>query len=1480
MDVQLLKPPTELLHFATQTVPADLAADLLASDLPLALLPVRLETRFFAQADGSQELRIRVFPDQIHVDSHEPELSDDELTWGTHFWELTWRAAADEARRRLAWQQLADHFDPQRAAWIARALQPVNMQAKPAAPLADDAPLNPAPQFPDVALKDDAGGWQRAPLARLMPQRWIAIARANGAAVGHAFGAAIESAPALGPDPKAAPESSPNDAPAIDAGMRWMVDFDEAERIGMALRMNLPAAIAQAGLDALVVFGVASALDADASAASLAALLDAHHYTNGCAFVQPGTPSNNTEDLASGLDSADPLRARSFEAEWQHFGEPLGAQSNGATLTAALGFTGDAAALTLGSLPNASATDALDAQQMATALWTPTWGYYLANLVGLGDTPLTLDDWAREHFVSYLRAAGPLPFLRAGRQPYGLLPVTILGDWTVPAGEDAAAQARELWLKQLLLQLRDTLWRPRLPDVPCVGRSTDPAQDLAAVLRTDGVANSYRVRNLLGAQYLQHLHSFLGEDLAARGWNAAHDALTGAVLAQLGFTWRPRLAGAAYDERDRALSAPLVQAATDAQTAALEPNYIAALLFAPPLPFAETDPLPAPPEPAVLLHVLLRHALQLEYAWAAARLVSAQPNGPALASLLRDIELVNLGASTATTWRMLLGRPSPATQNNTPAQFLAALSSFDGVLEPLGRFRDALAHLATLDAKTLERLLVGTLDIASHRLDAWITSFSTKRLAEMRADHPTGIYLGAYGWVENLKPAPAQQPLPTPAGETGPVFPLANDAGFIHAPSIAQAQTAALLRNAHLTHAREDAPNLFAVDLSSRRVRLANQLLDGVRQGQPLGALLGYRFERGLHERGFDDAIDDFRALAPLVASNAPASTQSAESVAAANVVDGLKLFDLYNPQRASPSPLFARCAAVLDELGEAIDALADALVAETAHQAVRGNTARAASTLQAIAAGSQAPPELEVARTPRSGIAVTHRVVVLLADKIAAPSGWPTLSRSPRASAEPRLDAWAARLLGPAKQVRLTVERMINDAVTATHTLHLFDLGLRPLDLVALAATKPGGETPQLDALVLDAARAKFGAEAAGETLRLNAQRAADWKANERSLSDLRELAARARLLVGSARALDARDVQALQDAGDSGIDAAEIEARAKKAASSLAATTKSLAKLSAQSPPDVAALRASLAKLAAYGIGSAMPPPTGTAADATTLSALAAIAAREAQQRVDACNAFVASSGSDAAQRASIAAQQLAAVFGAGFVALPRFTAASGAGLKASLDATEALQGGDALAVLPWFARMQRVREGVARLGASLHAAEATGAGERMNLAVAQLPHAEGDRWIGLSETAAQPIKAGCLSLVVQAPVAVDATQAMAGLMIDEWLEVVPSRSETTGIAFQHDAPDSRAPQAILLAVPPVPGTAWTAWNLHRLLLETLDAAKLRAVDAEALDNAALNPVSGAEAVGEVSHFLPALYFAVNVDGDAISPDFGPLT
>ena len=141
---------------------------------------------------------------------------------------------------------------------------------------------------------------------------------------------------------------------------------------------------------------------------------------------------------------------------------------------------------------------------MNTALWQATWGYFLLQMLGVGATsesPLTDDDiaWARSHFIDYVRASGPLPALRIGKQPYGILPVTSLNAWKPPAGQQSQS-ARDVALRDFLIRLRD-LWRRNFPEVPRLGRSEDLDQakgidkDLAEVLSMDGA-----VVQLLDAQ--------------------------------------------------------------------------------------------------------------------------------------------------------------------------------------------------------------------------------------------------------------------------------------------------------------------------------------------------------------------------------------------------------------------------------------------------------------------------------------------------------------------------------------------------------------------------------------------------------------------------------------------------------------------------------------------------------------------------------------------------------------------------------------------------------------------------------------------------------------------------------------------------------------------------------------------------------------------------------------------------------------------
>ena len=58
---------------------------LLPTTSPVLLLPVRLETRFIDGANGP-ELWVRIYPDQIAIDTHEPALTAAEQTAGEAYW--------------------------------------------------------------------------------------------------------------------------------------------------------------------------------------------------------------------------------------------------------------------------------------------------------------------------------------------------------------------------------------------------------------------------------------------------------------------------------------------------------------------------------------------------------------------------------------------------------------------------------------------------------------------------------------------------------------------------------------------------------------------------------------------------------------------------------------------------------------------------------------------------------------------------------------------------------------------------------------------------------------------------------------------------------------------------------------------------------------------------------------------------------------------------------------------------------------------------------------------------------------------------------------------------------------------------------------------------------------------------------------------------------------------------------------------------
>ena len=230
--------------------------------------------------------------------------------------------------------------------------------------------------------------------------------------------------------------------------------------------------------------------------------------------------------------------------------------------------------------------------------------------------------------------------------------------------------------------------------------------------------------------------------------------------------------------------------------------------------------------------------------------------------------------------------------------------------------------------------------------------------------------------------------------------------GYVHAPSLTQARTAAVLRSGYLANATTANPQTLAVNLSSDRVRLALSLLEGIRNGQSLGALLGYRFERGLHDDHATVEVDKFIYPAAQGISAGRRSARADQDAAQcadrgdrgaqrprraqAPGADRLeRRHDLsVRPERhAAASRRQRRRGAGDHRPGErrcatSTTRLSDLALAEGVHQAVQGNFDRIGATLDAYSTGNF-PPEPQVVETPPAGIGLTHRVAVHLRTRV-----------------------------------------------------------------------------------------------------------------------------------------------------------------------------------------------------------------------------------------------------------------------------------------------------------------------------------------------------------------------------------------------------------------------------------------------------------------------------------------------------------------
>ena len=957
---------------------------------------------------------------------------------------------------------------------------------------------------------------------------------------------------------------------------QWLFDFDRAVAMGLGFKVDLTPQQYRAGFTRLMVVGIKLGADAHAGREALEELLRNHQFgDSGFALLKQGTPTNNTEEERSGHSERENARA----AYDRYSGEAVPAdpldpshKRDGRHLADMLGISAEGAALT--TVENYDGRDQMEARAMHSALWNATIGYFLESMAPpVASAPQR--EAVRAHLLEHVRGRGMLPAIRIGDQPYGILPISDLNNlsWltakaTLP-GLSGQAAATLSGLYHAVKVMRDDM-AGVLNQIAHVGKQGDAHQILLQALGLHAgsvefdrrIAESFeQIKNALYAQgilgddidNLDQTYRNRGLQLLQRlGYN--HDVLSNPDIPILTRSFL----GAQEDvTKDLIDDTPLseerrIRAYTDSGA-----NYIEWLLE-----HARGDHRIvrnqqgfADKPPAAILYDLLRHAVNLEFANASIRLHEMAEIVTATEATQARVDSNFIGIQVAnefleSKWDLIYRQDQRVAPAGTAIADHISKLLRDNVATPstaqLQDVLDALEILKDSPTARLERCLVEHLDCCHYRLDAWLLSFLHLQLRAMRAARPRGgnegsvsnedgvartsrggargIYLGAYGWVENLKPDfkefqtaqldDEQQGIFDPEGR-GDIGTDSTNAGYLHAPSIAHGLTAAVLRNAYISTASQGNPDQYKVNLSSERVRMALAVIEGMQQGQGLEELLGYRLERGLHDNN-DEELDIFiyelRKVFPL-GSNRLKSTKvkvgkvavtaleaarfpeekaefeedrAVTKVEARNVVNGLALLEHIKQTgtasypfgfptgtgadrlRAATAGQRAAIDAEVQMLMNVRDAVADLAIAESVHQVVQGNYERAAGALDAYSKG-QFPQMPEVVQTPTSGAILTHRFAIHLPAGVSPDAGV-----TPRSKAEPAVNAWLEDLLPPAAGIRcmLQFRAPVYEGEAANpwsdFPVSLQDLGLEPIDLLYLYDAGSDKTLGALDDLVL----------------------------------------------------------------------------------------------------------------------------------------------------------------------------------------------------------------------------------------------------------------------------------------------------------------------------------------------------------------------------------------------------------------------------
>jgi len=869
-------------------------------------------------------------------------------------------------------------------------------------------------------------------------------------------------------------------------------------------------------------------------------------------------------------------------------------------------------------------------------------------------------------------------------------------------------------------------------------------------------------------------------------------------------------------------------------------------------------------------------------------------------------------------------------------------------IEELNQTRDAIRKLKDIPTSRLEQLLVEHVDLCTYRLDSWRLGMVNKRLSEQREGNPDGLFIGAYGWVEDLNKGGDRvvaENIPAGLWKNGdnPVYTDEDNLGFIHTPSLNHAITAAILRAGYQANSdTAEVENQMAINLSSARVRMGLNLLNGIRNGQDAAAILGYQFERGLHERylhiplELDQYIYDFREEFPLsVPVDGNVSLGEAQLT---NVVNGIELLEtaqefiddqggppnlgdsIYqslkayenawwthvknsNISAATPAKKDAMLKEI-DRMADAFDALGDICISESVYQVAQGNHVRASAIMDKLAKGD-VPSEIQITDTPRTGTVVTHKVAQFfeaittldydltetgetsipisgaaldsaIVSNNARATGWNS-AFTPRAIAEPTLNKWAGEMIGDPSKIKCHVTYKAGE-ITGTATVLMSDLEVQPLDILHLMGTGPIDGGAELNARIANFVKGAIALPVDFEgnvddteiTIKYTLhdeswaddeysfyEKAGFIQSLRKTITDSAPLAADTLLIPGEEE-LEENEVKN-QLVDEYLIRVTNLSARLERVQSDLQAFfTDEIAYTDVEghtfTEGQVNSLRALLAQCSVFGIPGTIPDQLVSFDNETgkTLLASADGASKAIAKRMKQAGRFLAlAKDTTKLSNPRVGAIRDAAktLLGKAFIMLPHFTLRRASEItdQLNLDVNKGLlREAPDYAIESWIHGLARVRE---RIGITDTVDMWAENFDRPlpEKQVIQFPFAQdasgnsADYWLGLEFPDGYVPSEDKLSVVITNAQQINNSSETpkAAILVDEWVEIIPNVNETSGITFNYDQPDAKAPNTILLAVTPQEKGTWNWDDLVYTLNDTLELAKNRAVEPEQLEN-----------------------------------------